>query len=466
MSLFAILSTSRHSLAAHRARTHVASHNIANVSTEGYSRRRVNLEDMPEYMVMGARVGAGVIAESVTRMRDRFLEAEVTTTYAKSGQASAEHTALVRFRAFDVDAPHNVQDALDGFFAAMRDVLSDPESIGSRQAAVGAAGTLANAVRSTAESTETARSALDVDIAAHAEESNGLAQEIAALNVAIFQERAVGKEPNDLLDQRDMAAARLAELTGASVVPDDDGNVNMFLDGRHALVVGAESGRLSYAPDAANRGHLAVSLTSTDGLRTTALGLNDFSGQIGGQLSARDVTLKAVTDGLDTFAQDFATLMNTQHQAGFGLGGQTGLDLFVPAATLQGAALNFAVDPTVAGDPSALAVSDDAAAGPGNNGNMLALVGLESSTLPSGQDPAGALLSIASNFASATKRAEAQATQETALRDRLDEMRLGVSGVSVDEEMIELTEAQRAFEAVGKVIRTTDSLLETVIGLK
>ena len=49
---------------------------------------------------------------------------------------------------------------------------------------------------------------------------------------------------------------------------------------------------------------------------------------------------------------------------------------------------------------------------------------------------------------------------------QLESQRDSISGVNLDEEMINLTRFQRAFEAASKVVKTVDEMMQTIINMK
>ena len=94
------------------------------------------------------------------------------------------------------------------------------------------------------------------------------------------------------------------------------------------------------------------------------------------------------------------------------------------------------------------------------------MIATEQTALAGGSDPETSFSNIVAGFGGAAQRAKAMSDQDGALLDNLTNLRESTSGVSLDEEMVNLTSAQRAFEAVSKVITTADSMLDTLMSLK
>jgi len=158
--------------------------------------------------------------------------------------------------------------------------------------------------------------------------------------------------------------------------------------------------------------------------------------------------------------------VNAVHQAGFGLDGSTGLALFVVGATLDGAAGRMSVSAAVLTDARRLAGAASAAALPGDAANFNALLATEQAPLSGGLDAFSTLSQVTSAFGASARTAEAIADGDGAIRDQLVTMREGTSGVSIDEELIELQKSQRAYEAVTRVIQASSDMFDTLLQLK
>ncbi len=152
--------------------------------------------------------------------------------------------------------------------------------------------------------------------------------------------------------------------------------------------------------------------------------------------------------------------------AGFAQDGTTGHNVFSVGATSANAAAQIAVDPTLLANPALLPASSSAAGLPGDNTNVNAMIATEQTALAGGSSPETTFSNIVASFGAASQRASAMSDQDGALLDNLTNLRESTSGVSLDEEMVNLTSAQRAFEAVSKVITTADSMLDTLMSLK
>jgi flagellar hook-associated protein 1 FlgK len=467
MDLLAILSTGAASLSAQRAAAAVASHNLQNANTPGYARQRANLEAVvPADYVGGGFVGRGVRLASVTQARDRFLESQVPGSLGNASRSAAEADALEAVSALDPQSTGNLADALSGFYASLRGLSQDAGNPQLRQAAVSSARSLTLAFRRTAASLEQARTGLDAQIRGRAAEVNQLAHSVARLNGDVRAARASGAEPNDLLDARQSALDRLAELVGAVPVADANGDVNVTLGGGASIVTGGLAGSLRLEADVSNGGHLSVRVNLPGSASAAALAPSALGGALGGALDARDGALAMAASRLDQLAFDVAGATNAVHRAGYGLDGVAGRDLFDAGAAPAGAAARMSVSAAVSADPRALAAASSASALPGDASTLHALVATESQGLTGGLAAASALSDVTSQFGAASQRARAAAEQDGALRDHLQSMRTSLSGVSIDEELIEMQKAQRAYEAIAKVIQTSSEMLGTLLNLR
>jgi flagellar hook-associated protein 1 FlgK len=468
IDLLSILSSSGTSLAAHRAAVAVASHNIDNASTPGYARQQADLVAVAAGDAgSGGFIGSGVRLANVTQVRDRFLESQIPASLAGASRSSAEAGALEAVAVLDPQASGGLGDALSNFYSSLRALNQNAGSITLRQAATSSARSLTLAFRQTAGSLEQARSGLDAQIQGRIVDVNQLAQEVAGLNGAIRSARATGAEPNDLLDARQKALDRLAEITGAVPVPDGSGDVSVTLGGGVALVTGTLAGSLETIPDPTNDAHLSIRAVPPGSSSPIAVSTGALGGEIGGYLDARDGALATAVGRIDGLAFDLAGAVNVVHQAGFGLDGVTGRTLFDVGTSAAGAATRIAVSAAVANDPRALAAASAASGLPGDATALQAILETERRALGvSGLDPTSTLADLTSQFGGATRSARAIADQDGSLRDHLQTMRQAASGVSLDEELLALQKAQRAYEAVAKVIQTSSEMLKTLMDLR
>ncbi len=121
---------------------------------------------------------------------------------------------------------------------------------------------------------------------------------------------------------------------------------------------------------------------------------------------------------------------------------------------------------TISGDPVAgdtFRIEQNTGGG-SDNRNALTLAGLQSESLIGGsasyQEGYGALVG---RVGSVTRQAEINSHAQTGLLQHAVEARDSVSGVNLDEEAINLTRYQQAYQAAAQVITTADSLFQTLL---
>lgn len=451
-SLFGLLDLGSAALQAHNAGIAVASNNVANASTPGYSRQRIDLRSQLASPLVG-----GVRAGGVERMASGLLAQRMRQNAAAAGTAHAFTSGLLELEQGMSAQGASVSSQTGALFGALGHVSAAPLDTNLRNAAVAAAEDLAQGIRRQAQAAEDSREQANLRIREQVQEANRYIQEIALAN------RAAAQDADPVaLDRRDMAAQKLAELTGAQSRVDADGHMRVTLANGESLVDGTRGAQLTATPDAALGGMDRISVV--DGTHTRDVTTAIDSGLMGGDLRMRDQQATGTMARLDQLAFDLATEFNAVHRSGAGLDGVSGRDMFTAPTQVAGAAAAFAVDPALVADSTLLATAA-AGAGPGDNQGVTALVALGDQTTAGGGRRT--FLDEAIDITAQVGRTAAAAGGELELfnaeADHLAGLRDSESGVSLQEETMRLSQFQHASEAQVRFLSTIDELLGTMI---
>ena len=440
----------------------VAGHNIANVNTPGFSRQQVTLsENRPENGSPG-QIGTGVHAESIRRSFDAFVEEQLLASRERLGEFTASNSALARLEPLFGDANHlGIGAGLNEFFGALQDVATNPNDLSARTVFLSKATALAGRFNQAATDLTTAQGFLDRQVGQTVTDVNRLTSQIANLNAKIAGAESSGQQANDLRDERGVALANLGELIEISSIEDATGQLTVFAGRGHVLVDKEQTYQLVGVPDLSNNGLLDVRYDAGAG-PTTSLASVIQSGRLKGLLGVRDQTIPSLRASLDTLASEIVTQVNQQHRLGFGLDGSTNQDFFAPTGTTASTiAVSLANVRQIAASSTAVGV-------PGNSANALALAGLKNTDFASlGTVSFQEYYStIAGNFGSIAQGVDGNLRAQKVLHDQLTAQRASISGVSMDEELANLLQYQRSFQAASRMIVVADEMFQTILSIK
>lgn len=458
--IYGILTIGKDALLTQQRGIDVTGQNIANVNTPGYSRQRVVMETKEPLDFFPGQIGTGVRAQGIERIYDRFIGLQMSAEQEQVGLWEARLGGLEKVEMiFDESTGYGLNEAMSEFWNAWQDVSDNPSGQAERVALQAKSETLADQFQKITGDLEEVQEDMDASVSGTLEEINLIAEQIADLNQKIAQTEIGGQNANDFRDKRDLLVQELSEKIDIESFENSDGKVTVLVAGGRPLVEGGSSWRVGTAPTAS--GLCDVVWIDGEGNEFDITGTIQ-GGKVKGWLEVRDEVIPDYQTKLDQLAAGLIAEVNAVHQAGYGLDGSFNTAFFTGSD-----ASDIAFSPAIAADLRLIAASGTAAGVPGDNANAIALAELQHKLTMNGStltfdEYYNSLISTVGN---ATQEASTYLDHHTAMSTQLSNYRESVSGVSLDEETVNLVMFQHAYEAAAKLISTVDELLATVISM-
>lgn len=344
-------------LSATQVQISVASANISNADTKGYTEKTANQSSS-----VTAGVGTGVTITGISSSVDKLLLKSLVGADSDLGAANTNNSYLTQLEQLYGSASGgdssttgtSLANTIAAFQSALSSLASTPSSASLQANAVSALSAVTTQLQQTSSGIQKLRGNADQDIASSVTDINSDLQQISDLNKQIKQEAAAGQPTADLEDQRNSALQDLASQMNVSYFTTSSGDLQVYTGSGQALV-DSTAHPLSYtATSNVTAATTYVAGSSSSGFSAITVNGVDITSQItSGNISAlvtlRDQTLPAAQAQLDELAQQFTASVNAVSNQGTSL---------PPPASLTGTATVSSTTPLSATGTVRIAVTD------------------------------------------------------------------------------------------------------------
>jgi flagellar hook-associated protein 1 FlgK len=451
--LFGSLSIALSGLSVSQQEMATTSNNVANANTTGYSREVADVAAGDPIAEGSLSVGTGVVLQKIESLRDSILEIQLNQATQQNSSLNASLTELQQMQTQFASSTSGIGADISNFFNSLQQLSPDPSNLELRQSVLTAAGTLATDFNNAAQSLQTQRSNLDLNVVQSVSQVNTLTSQIASVDQQISTLQNADEDTGTLVDTQTNLIRQLSGLVDVSVIPTDRG-VTLATANGTTLVSGSQS--------------FALTTQASGGVQHIFSASQDITGSLtGGSLSGliqmRDQEIPSISSSLDQLAAGLATNLNAANTMGFDLEDppvQGGNIFATPPADGVGAAATMTVTMT---DPSLIAASSDGTTG--SNGNLANLSAVATQPLANGQTPINSYASIVFKVGNDTSNTSADADASSLILQQLQDQRGSISGVSLDEEASNLIQYQTAYQAAAHVVSSVNLLLLDAVNL-
>lgn len=477
------LETTKRGLMVQQKALDIIANNVTNISTKGYTRQRLDTVTVQVYgndRFASSSIplaGQGVDMRGVAQIRDSFLDSKFRQEYGDVGYYDQKSVMLDEIQAAISDPEVDntgIKNALTVLSQAISDYSENPQEETHANIVMNAFMGLTQVLNEYDTKLKGVMENQKNDLAIAVEDINSKFAQLSELNETIVHEiflntdyDGVSYGPNDLLDQRNVILDELSRYGEVNVTNRSDGSIQVKFNGK-VVVDGANN---KFTSDSIKLGEDGTTMTWTSDGKKIALptgALRSFSEVLTGDSSLHK-GIPYFQHKLDTMASKMAEVFNKIIPDTYQAGDPKVPDTF--KQLLQGdedgivTAGNIAISDIWA-ENSAYLIEKNNPNGLLDNNNILNMKKLLDQDMEFGgfsgnfsEFVTHVTTTLGTEISSNTARMKASVSTAQSV----DTDRMSQSGVSLNEEGINMMAYNKAYQALGRLMTTMDEQLDMLI---
>jgi flagellar hook-associated protein 1 FlgK len=450
MGLNSVFSIAKSSLFAHQQALAITSANLANANNPAYSRQVALFGTLPPDHRASFSFGTGVAVQDVMRIRNNVTDIQIRANNQNYYDAEKKSVVLRQIESLFSEPDYGLSNLMTKFFNSWDELALDPQSLELRTSVVQSAQMMAEKISTIHQGISQTR----LDNRAEAKDItsriNGILKQLNTVNKQIYEGAAVGSSVNDLVDTRDAMLEELSQYVNINVSIDENQVANVSIGGVFAV------DGLHYQQFEVDHNNDKLSLITTDNGAKAQLS----GGSLNALLKLHNNELPKQLATLDELAISLMENVNSIHSQGFSVTDPplTGIDFFTEYKNGK-----LEINEDILDDPYYIAISEDGMSG--DNAIAIRLAELKNDEVLNGKTLSDHYSDFITSIANDLNLQEQNVETYSLVLTQLQQTKLAYSGVSTDEEMMNVMKYQRSYDAAAKLITVADELMQTLLTL-
>lgn len=450
MGINSVFSIAKSSLFAHQQALAVTSANLANANNPAYSRQVSTFGTLSPDNRGAFSFGTGVEVQDVLRIRNNVTDVQIRNNNQSYYDAEKRSTVLSQIESLFSEPDYGLSNMMAEFFNSWDELALDPTSITLRSDVIQSAQLMSEKINSIYSGITETKPSIQAEANDIVQNINSIVKQLNTVNKQIYDATVVNSNANDLIDTRDSLLEELSKYVNINVSIDDNNVANVAIGGVFAV------DGLSYKQFEIIRDSDSIGLYLEGEDAKASLS----GGSLNGLIDIYNNDIPEQIDAIDNLANALMENVNSIHKQGFTITDPslTGIDFFTNYENG-----NLEINEDLIDDPFFLAISEDGTNG--NNAIAIQIAELKNSNLLNGKTLSENYSELVSGIANEINLQYQNAESYSLVLNQLEQTKLEYSGVSTDEEMMNVMKYQRSYDAAAKLITVADELMETLLTL-